>query len=100
MINTQTQKFKEKALSRTVKKILTECHLEQGNNKEENSGENKILANCNAIGREVNNNHLATVKNTAMNFQQYSCRLTESVLFRCVNTLACIPSKNKVFLFS
>jgi hypothetical protein len=47
-----------------------------------------ILADCNAIEREVNNNHLVIVKTKAMNFQQVSCRLPESASFRRVNTLA------------
>ena len=51
---------------------LTERHIQQSNNKEENGGENKIFVDYNAIEREVNNDNLAIVKTTAMNFQQYS----------------------------
>ena len=76
MINTETQKFTGRSVSYKLSKIaLTERHIhaQQRDDKEENGGENKIFTDSNIIEREVNNDHLATVKTAAMDFQQYSC---------------------------
>ena len=75
----RNRNLKREIFHKLSKMAATKRNIQQRNNKEGNSGKNKIFANCNAIEREVNNNNdLAILKSTAINFQQYSCRLHDN----------------------